>query len=78
MLFTKMGLSASEKATLDHDGHVLLPGHLTPEAQTLLTAALAEIEVQAKIGAISKSGAGALTLSGSNSFNRQLRKHATL
>jgi Phytanoyl-CoA dioxygenase (PhyH) len=48
MLFTKMGLSASEKATLDHNGHVLLPGHLTPEAQTQLTAALAKIEVLAK------------------------------
>ena len=46
ILFTETALSASDKAALDHDGHVLLPGRLTPEAQTQLIAALTDIEAQ--------------------------------
>jgi ectoine hydroxylase-related dioxygenase (phytanoyl-CoA dioxygenase family) len=46
MLFTQPGLEANERATLDRDGHVLLPGRLTPEAQSALTLALADIEAQ--------------------------------
>lgn len=47
MLFTKPGLEENERAALDRDGHVLLPGRLTLEARSALTAALADIEAQA-------------------------------
>jgi hypothetical protein len=47
MLFIKPGLEADERATLDRDGHVLLPGRLTLEARSALVAALADIEAQA-------------------------------
>ena len=48
MLFTETTLSASNKAALDHEGHVLLPRRLTPEAQAQLITALADIEAQTK------------------------------
>ena len=47
MLFTKPGLEENERAALDRDGHVLLPGRLTLEARSALIAALADIEAQA-------------------------------
>ena len=47
MLFIQPGLEADERAALDRDGHVLLPGRLTPEARNTLIAALADIEAQA-------------------------------
>jgi len=47
MLFTKLGLDENERASLDRDGHVLLPGRLTAEARPALIAALADIEAQA-------------------------------
>jgi hypothetical protein len=47
LLFTKPGLEPDERASLDRDGHVLLPGRLTGEACSALTAALADIEAQA-------------------------------
>ena len=47
MLFLQPGLEANERAALDRNGHVLLPGRLTPEARSTLIAALADIEAQA-------------------------------
>jgi len=47
MLFIKPGLEENERAALDRDGHVLLPGHLTLEARAALVTALADIEAQA-------------------------------
>lgn len=46
MLFTDPGLNDAEKTALDHDGHVLLPGRLTPEARQHLIEALADINTQ--------------------------------
>ncbi|HET6382914.1 MAG TPA: phytanoyl-CoA dioxygenase family protein [Armatimonadota bacterium] len=47
MLFTEPGLTKTERVALDTDGHVLLPGRLTPEARAALITALADIESQA-------------------------------
>lgn len=46
MLFTHTGLDEADKIAFARDGHVLLPGRLTPEARTLLIEALADIEAQ--------------------------------
>lgn len=39
-------LSKDQKARLDRDGHVLLPGWLAPEARTCLTEPLSDIDAQ--------------------------------
>jgi hypothetical protein len=48
MLFTKNSLTPAEKASLDTEGHVLLPGRLTEQTHVSLIEALADIEVQAQ------------------------------
>jgi hypothetical protein len=52
MLFTQTALTTEEKNTLDTDGHVLLPGRLTPEACSLLVTALGDIEAQTTGGVV--------------------------
>ena len=46
ILLTGDILNAEEKARLDQDGHLLLPGRLAPEARTALAEALSDIDAQ--------------------------------
>lgn len=52
MLFTHTGLAEADKTALAQDGHVLLPGRLTPTARALLIEALADIESQTQDGSM--------------------------